>query len=594
MLLFNINIQNRLKRERESALVVATVTLVAHHFEMSLFHQMQMVPIQQMTPSEKWEALVMHLQVQQHREMQVATLQMMGIPSARDRLPTLTEEQNACSHNVYHAEGNASYHGWKCKLCGARLCYMPTRNTLQNLQMRQKEQLQRRRRSATSAAMPSTREIQLMNARVQANQDLSDRLEAETAIGMASVSGSAAIQDLARVLENLGVQQYTQYTPYTPYAQYTPYTPYYTPYTPYTPYTSYTPSPSPTHDGCHDLGQEEHSRGGDHFMDENVQLFNLAEENPDRPWGTILCSLMSRCLSLSPADLLLQQTVSFPDVCECRFQSRQEACQLRLRTWRCQHLWHCVNAPSSFMYCMELCKANKHKYTYITTTLLPRLRHMTWHDMTLHYITLHYTTLHYITLHYITCYSLPWKLQSSHVLRTSWGQRPWQIDISLSELGGPLLWMDASPAKKGQEPLNPNIFTNHIVTDRHLSWRRLLATCPKPWLIIDLLLTKTRTTTNACILLIMRTEALADWHRCIMRPLKMQDEKSYALEISEPHAEFYGIPHDCITAYILWEYPHALIWIFEVVDSHSLLQKLALFCVMELPAVKTHLQKWKD
>ena len=38
-----------------------------------------------------------------------------------------------------------------------------------------------------------------------------------------------------------------------------------------------------THDGCHDLGQEEHSRGGDHFMDENVQLFNLAEENPDRP-----------------------------------------------------------------------------------------------------------------------------------------------------------------------------------------------------------------------------------------------------------------------------------------------------------------------
>ena len=219
----------------------------------------------------------MHLQVQQHREMQVATLQMMGIPSARDRLPTLTEEQNACSHNVYHAEGNASYHGWKCKLCGARLCYMPTRNTLQNLQMRQKEQLQ----SATSAAMPSTREIQLMNARVQANQDLSDRLEAETAIGMASVS--AAIQDLARVLENLGVQQYTQYTPYTPYAQYTPYTPYYTPYTPYTPYTSYTPSPSPTHDGCHDLGQEEHSRGGDHFMDENVQLFNPAEENPDRP-----------------------------------------------------------------------------------------------------------------------------------------------------------------------------------------------------------------------------------------------------------------------------------------------------------------------
>lgn len=149
----------------------------------------------------------MHLQVQQHREMQVATLQMMGIPSARDRLPTLTEEQNACSHNVYHAEGNASYHGWKCKLCGARLCYMPTRNTLQNLQMRQKEQLQRRRRSATSAAMPSTREIQLMNARVQANQDLSDRLEAETAIGMASVS--AAIQDLARVLENLGVQQRT-------------------------------------------------------------------------------------------------------------------------------------------------------------------------------------------------------------------------------------------------------------------------------------------------------------------------------------------------------------------------------------------------
>ena len=148
----------------------------------------------------------MHLQVQQHREMQVATLQMMGIPSARDRLPTLTEEQNACSHNVYHAEGNASYHGWKCKLCGARLCYMPTRNTLQNLQMRQKEQLQRRRRSATSAAMPSTREIQLMNARVQANQDLSDRLEAETAIGMALVSGSAAIQDLARVLEHLGVQ----------------------------------------------------------------------------------------------------------------------------------------------------------------------------------------------------------------------------------------------------------------------------------------------------------------------------------------------------------------------------------------------------
>ena len=170
---------------------------------MSLFHQMQMVPIQQMTPSEKWEALVMHLQVQQHREMQVATLQMMGIPSARDRLPTLTEEQNACSHNEYHEEGNASYPGWQCKLCGARLCYMPTRNTLQNLQMRQKEQLQ----SATSAAMPSTREIQLMNARVQANQDLSDRLEAETAIGMASVS--AAIQDLARVLENLGVQQRT-------------------------------------------------------------------------------------------------------------------------------------------------------------------------------------------------------------------------------------------------------------------------------------------------------------------------------------------------------------------------------------------------
>ena len=63
---------------------------------------------------------------------------------------------------------------------------------------------------------------------------------------------------------------------------------------------------------------------------------------------------------------------------------------------------------------------------------------MTWHDITLHYTTLHYTTLHYITLHYITCYSLPWKLQSSHVLRTSWGQRPWQIDISLSELGGPM------------------------------------------------------------------------------------------------------------------------------------------------------------
>ena len=76
---------------------------------------------------------------------------------------------------------------------------------------------------------------------------------------------------------------------------------------------------------------------------------------------------------------------------------------------------------------------------------------------------------------------------------------------------GPVLCMGASPAKKGQEPLNPKIFTNHIV--RHLSWRRLLATCPKPWLIIDLLLTKTRTTTNACILLIMRTEALADWHK---------------------------------------------------------------------------------
>ena len=125
------------------------------------------------------------------------------------------------------------------------------------------------------------------------------------------------------------------------------------------------------------------------------------------------------------------------------------------------------------------------------------VHYITLHYITLHYTTLHYTTLHYITLHYITCYSLPWKLQSSHVLRTSWGQRPWQIDISLSELGGPLLWMDASPAKKGQEPLNPKIFTNHIV--RHLSWRRLLATCPKPWLIIDLLLTKTRTTTNACI-----------------------------------------------------------------------------------------------
>ena len=73
---------------------------------------------------------------------------------------------------------------------------------------------------------------------------------------------------------------------------------------------------------------------------------------------------------------------------------------------------------------------------------------MTLHYITLHYTTLHYITLHYITLHYITCYSLPWKLQSSHVLRTSWGQRPWQIDILLSELGGPLLWFGTPLRRK--------------------------------------------------------------------------------------------------------------------------------------------------
>ena len=99
---------------------------------------------------------------------------------------------------------------------------------------------------------------------------------------------------------------------------------------------------------------------------------------------------------------------------------------------------------------------------------------------------------------------------SSHIMRLE-ALADWHFVVG-AWWSTAMIW-DASPAKKGQEPLSMNIFTNHIVSDRHLSWRRLLATCPKPWLIIDLLLTKTRTTTNACILLIMRTEALADWHR---------------------------------------------------------------------------------
>ena len=128
---------------------------------------------------------------------------------------------------------------------------------------------------------------------------------------------------------------------------------------------------------------------------------------------------------------------------------------------------------------------------------------MTWHYITLHYTTLHYITLHYITLHYMLFASLKtaYFSCSSHIMRPE-ALADWHFVVGAWCIGP----MDQCYACQ-EEILGifPEIlwrpwfthFTDHIV--RHLSWRRLLATCPKPWLIIDLLLTKTRTTTNACI-----------------------------------------------------------------------------------------------